>query len=205
MPRDDFPEPDKRTLALRVGQRCSNPYCSAPTAGPQLAADKALNLGVAAHITAASAGGPRFDPNLTPGERSSLANGIWLCQNCAKLVDNDPARFAAELLGAWRLAAEDRALQTVGKSAGGPGLADLRPADKWVTYDYPQKGGITGALESQGFNTQWILADQEAEYLDLKGWSIVEHQTPDGPVYLKVHDRESRYLVLMKRLATIHG
>jgi hypothetical protein len=50
---------------------------------------KPLILGVAAHITAASPDGPRYDQNLSSEQRKSPDNGIWLCQNCAKLVDND--------------------------------------------------------------------------------------------------------------------
>ncbi len=205
MSRDDFSEADKRILAQRVGQRCSNPYCSAPTAGPQLDADKALNLGVAAHITAAAAGGPRFDPRLDSDDRSSLTNGVWLCQNCAKLVDNDPGRFTVDLLRAWRLAAEDRALQAIGKTAVNLEPALRRPADKWVAVDYPPKAGITAALAGEGFNTQWIRADQEAEYVDLKGWSIVEHLTAEGPVVLKVHDPQCRYVIFVKRSTDVHG
>jgi hypothetical protein len=36
--------------------------------------------------------GPRYDPVLTVEQRCSVANGIWLCQNCAKLIDNDPKK-----------------------------------------------------------------------------------------------------------------
>ena len=55
--RDDFSESTKRTLGARVGHLCSRPDCRAPTAGPQEDAAKAVNLGVAAHICAASPNG----------------------------------------------------------------------------------------------------------------------------------------------------
>lgn len=82
---DDFSDPVKRALASRVGNLCSNPKCRALTSGPQEDPAKAVNLGVAAHITAASPGGPRYDAEILPDERSGPANGVWLCQNCAKL------------------------------------------------------------------------------------------------------------------------
>jgi tetratricopeptide (TPR) repeat protein len=66
-------------------------------------------LGVAAHITAAAPGGPRFDPNLSQAQRSGIGNAIWCCQSCGKLVDSDDPRFTKDMLLAWRGTAEERA------------------------------------------------------------------------------------------------
>jgi hypothetical protein len=66
----------------------------------------AINLGVAAHITAASRNGPRYDALLTEAERRNGENGIWLCQNCAKLIDNDSIRYSVKLLQDWKIRAE---------------------------------------------------------------------------------------------------
>jgi hypothetical protein len=74
--RDDFSEDTKRILAFRVSTACSNPDCQADTGGPQEDPAKAINVGVAAHITSASLGGPRYNPNLTPEQRGSTDNGI---------------------------------------------------------------------------------------------------------------------------------
>lgn len=115
---DDFSETVKRALASRVGNLCSNRECRALTSGPQQDPAKALNIGVAAHITAASPGGPRYDPDLLQEERSGPSNGIWLCQNCAKLIDNDPSRFTVEILRAWKTAAEAEAKSRIGKTNG---------------------------------------------------------------------------------------
>jgi hypothetical protein len=114
--RDDFTEEVKRTLAARVGYCCSNPDCRAQTTGPQDDPAKAVSVGVAAHITGAAAGGPRYEPSLSPEQRRCFDNGIWLCQNCAKLVDNDVNRFSERLLRAWKDVAEDRARIAVGKT-----------------------------------------------------------------------------------------
>jgi hypothetical protein len=43
-------------------------------------------------------------------------NGIWLCQNCAKLVDNDTLQFPEEVLRAWKTIAEHRARLTIGRT-----------------------------------------------------------------------------------------
>jgi hypothetical protein len=115
--RDDFSEDVKRTIAARVNYRCSNPSCRAPTSGPQVDSSKSLNLGVAAHITGASPGGPRYNSALTPEERRHANNAIWLCQSCGKLVDNDEARFTEAELRQWKEAAEAEALARIGKAA----------------------------------------------------------------------------------------
>jgi hypothetical protein len=124
--RDDFSEEVKRTVAARVGYRCSSPTCRAPTSGPQLDPSRSLNVGVASHITAASPGGPRYDPTLTPDERRHSDNAIWLCQTCGKLVDNDKLRFTEEELRRWKRDAENEALHRIGKAASS---ADPTQAD----------------------------------------------------------------------------
>jgi len=105
--RDDFPISVKRLLAERVANHCSNPKCQQTTSGPQKDPTKAINVGVAAHITAASQKGPRFDPSSTPSQRQSAENGIWLCQSCAKLVDNDPNRYSVDSLRQWKRIIEE--------------------------------------------------------------------------------------------------
>lgn len=115
--RDDFSEEVKRTVAARVGYRCSRPDCRALTCGPQVDPSKALNVSVAAHITAASPGGPRYAPALTSDERRHANNAIWLCQNCGKLVDNDQTRFTEQELRQWKQTAEAEALAMIGKTA----------------------------------------------------------------------------------------
>jgi hypothetical protein len=122
--RDHFTEEVKRVLASRVASRCSNPACRAATSGPQVNEAKALNVGVAAHISAASPGGPRFDITLLSESRSSAENGIWLCQTCAKLVDNDPTRYSADVLRRWKQAAEESALAAIGKTSAPPSATD---------------------------------------------------------------------------------
>lgn len=89
--RDDFLQPTVETLARRAGYHCSR--CRRGTVGPRDGGATSVNIGVASHITAASPGGARYNASLTAEERRSPANGIWLCQNCAKLVDNDTGRF----------------------------------------------------------------------------------------------------------------
>src|SRR5579862_2545255 len=71
--RDDFNQKTKSLIAGKAGYRCSNPECR--TIGSDAAQTGITNLGVAAHVTAAAAGGPRFEPTLTPEERCHESNG----------------------------------------------------------------------------------------------------------------------------------
>jgi hypothetical protein len=110
--RDEFSKRDKRILAERVGYKCSFPGCEEATIGPGNAHEKhVLNLGVAAHITAASSGGPRYDPTINQADRTSVKNGIWLCKKHSELIDKDYTQFSADTLRQWKAQAEERAGQ----------------------------------------------------------------------------------------------
>ena len=113
--RDDFTEKTRRELRERVGGKCSRPDCRRETTGPLLGSEGSIRLGRAAHITAASRGGPRFDAALTRHQRRSIHNGIWLCCDHADEVDTNRHRFPAELLREWKALAEDAAQNQLGK------------------------------------------------------------------------------------------
>ncbi|WP_370237867.1 hypothetical protein [Brevundimonas sp.] len=108
MARDGFSPATVDRLAKRVGVKCSYPDCRKPTAGPD-ARGGVTNLGVAAHIAAASPGGARYDPRQTSEERRSIENGIWLCQAHAKLIDDDELTYPPSLLREWKETAEHMA------------------------------------------------------------------------------------------------
>ena len=199
--RDDFAESTKRTLAARVNYCCSKPDCRASTSGPQAELSKAVNVGVAAHITAAAVGGPRYDPSLTPELRADITNAIWLCQNCAKLVDNDPSRFSADTLREWKATAEREALDLVGKTAPRREQG-AKVVDKWVSLAYAEKAGITKELSEQGYDLCWSAANNESEKVDLEGWEPVLINQGEGTLArLKIRDHPAigGYLILLKR------
>ncbi len=130
MPRreHDFPEPLIRILRTRVGHLCSNPNCRASTTGPHSDTNKAIILGVAAHIKANAPGGARYDPRLTADERRSALNAIWLCEPCSTLIDRDPERFPVELLLTWKVQAERDASDRLAK----PGAAIVGGEDLFM-------------------------------------------------------------------------
>lgn len=100
--RDDFSKPIVDALAKRAGYRCSNPDCRKETIGASDVAGKSATIGEAAHITAAAAGGKRYNAEMASEQRSDISNGIWLCSNCATLIDKDEAQFTVPLLHEWK-------------------------------------------------------------------------------------------------------
>jgi hypothetical protein len=113
--RDDFSSGVRQDLCDRVGGLCSRPDCRAPTKGPKYGSTKAMNIGRAAHIYGAAAGGPRFNEKQTAEERRSFQNGIWLCANDATEIDADEHRFSPDLLRSWKLEAEAYAHANLGR------------------------------------------------------------------------------------------
>lgn len=126
--RDDFSSLIKDVLAKRVGYLCSN--CRQPTVGANEVPNKATSIGIAAHITAAASGGPRFNPDLMPEERRDIGNGIWLCGNCSILIDKDAIKYTVDVLYEWKLKAEEESRQKLNgtyKSASIPVVKFFNP------------------------------------------------------------------------------
>jgi hypothetical protein len=116
--RDDFDKSTKDVLARRVNFHCS--MCWSLTSGPQVEPTRTFSIGVAAHISAASSGGPRYDPDLLSHERKSIRNAIWLCQNCAKFVDSDLQRYTVRKLQEIKSAAEQRVHEEITRAHDQP-------------------------------------------------------------------------------------
>ena len=90
---------------MRVGWLCSAPCCRRHTVGSNSDGSGEVDVGVAAHITAAAPGGPRYDTSLTSEQRKSAANGIWLCAVHARVVDSDP-KYTVQVLHQWKADAQ---------------------------------------------------------------------------------------------------
>lgn len=66
---------------------------------------------MASHIRAASPGGPRYDVSMSPDQRRSAENAIWLCLSCSKVIDASPDAFTEDGLLAWKKNAEMAAVR----------------------------------------------------------------------------------------------
>ena len=124
--RNNFDQQTVKAIAQRSGYKCAN--CHALTCGPTETDSKSINIGEAAHITAAAPGGPRYHPDMSPETRSSESNGIWLCRNCHKIVDTDVNKYTVERLQELKKEAEADAGKSLGMAAiGKPGPYDNSP------------------------------------------------------------------------------
>jgi len=94
-----------------------------------------------------------------PEERSSPSNGIWLCQNCAKLVDNDRIRFTVELLQQWKAAAESEARQRIGKTAPSNGSPSLE-------LKLNKRVRMAPVIPRRAAQAEWlVIGDSEGSFL----------------------------------------
>lgn len=126
VPQGKFKRASIQDLANRANHRCSNPDCGVITTAPD-GSDSLQTIGRAAHIKAASPGGPRYD-RAQPSEKrcSAIDNGIWLCAACADLIDeHDGREFSVELLQQWRRDHENSVRQNLNR----------RPEDAPIVVD----------------------------------------------------------------------
>ncbi|BCL29153.1 hypothetical protein GCM10017557_40120 [Streptomyces aurantiacus] len=79
-------------------------------------------MGEAAHIYAASPRGPRYNASMTPHERKSIQNGVWLCKTCAKIIDAEEAAYPPETLRVWKQHAEAGAVRDSAAAVDQTGL-----------------------------------------------------------------------------------
>lgn len=98
--RNDFTAKTKKLLCIQVCGHCS--ICGVLTTWVDENTEKKENIGEAAHIEAAAKGGPRFNPNQTDKDRSSLYNGIWLCSNCHTKIDSNEDEYTVALLHCYK-------------------------------------------------------------------------------------------------------
>lgn len=104
--RDNFTQFTRTKLAKQAGWICSFPNCGVLTVGSTSDGEDTIDSGEASHICAASPGGARYDETMTPEERTSIKNGIWMCRLHGKIIDSNDPEFTVERLREWKRNAE---------------------------------------------------------------------------------------------------
>ncbi len=111
----DFNKATIEALGKRAGYLCSNPDCRGPTVGPNSDPSGTTIIGEAAHIAGARPSSARYRRDSNDALRADITNGIWLCCNCHKTVDNDEKGHPEDLLLHWREQHESFVLGRLGK------------------------------------------------------------------------------------------
>lgn len=112
--RANFPAAVVREIAFEAHLFCSNPTCCRFTSY-STSSGKPRAIAEAAHINAASQGGPRSDELSTGEYLKSAANGIWLCKICHDKIDDDPDFYFEKKLRQWKEKHSKFVQQLVGK------------------------------------------------------------------------------------------
>jgi hypothetical protein len=127
--RDGFTEATARKIAQEAMYFCANPGCLRLT-GYGTTKGEPRSIAEAAHIIAASAGGPRSSSRATKATRASATNGIWLCKICHKIVDNDAASYSVAILREWKKSHRKLIQRVVGKDIEAA-LLELRASKRY--------------------------------------------------------------------------
>lgn len=97
--RDRVPLAQEKVVISRSGNICAYPNCGLElTIDPQAVGDQPKATGKVAHIAAASAGGPRYDATMTPVQRGSAPNLIYLCGPHHDAIDYQLSHHTAQFL-----------------------------------------------------------------------------------------------------------
>jgi energy-coupling factor transporter ATP-binding protein EcfA2 len=113
--RMEFTAATRETVAKRAGYRCSFPDCDRLTIGPGTGPSDTILIGEAAHIFAASPGGPRGQYGATLAAIGSASNAIWLCRDHAKIVDSRRGQdYPVAALLSYKARQESRIAREIG-------------------------------------------------------------------------------------------
>ena len=97
-----------RRLDTLSGNECAAPDCTRPL----IARDGETIISKICHIEAASANGPRYNPEMTDDERRHFDNLILLCDECHSIIDNkeNEHKCPGSMLKEWKKNHESRQL-----------------------------------------------------------------------------------------------
>ena len=183
--RDNFKKSIIDKLKARVAHRCSNPDCRVPTSAAT-SDDGVNNIGIAAHITAASPGGPRYNASFSANERKSIDNAIWLCANCSIEIDRDTKKYTVNLLQNWKDTAEKASRSELGQKL--PSNQDTVDTVTSALTGLPKKF-IANAISNVHRATEQTLQALDPRF-------TVRSEFVDGRTSFTFHPKESVSLLM---------
>jgi len=104
-------------------------------------------------------------------ERRSTSNGIWLCQNCVKLIDNDLQAYSVIKLSNWKSVAEEEARTRVGRTRGKVGVRSNKQAVAALQRELKLRDDLhrEGQAQQDKADAQRDAAKKEAEAESARG------------------------------------
>lgn len=212
--RDEFTVRTKKTLAERVAWVCSFPGCGRQTIGPDSHdPTRAINIGIAAHIHAASPRGARYKKEMSREERRHISNGIWMCRDHGHLIDADITEYSPDTLRSWKREAERRAaeilkLPTDGLFPDGSTLVQLGSRNifhaTWEKVNHrkwgfvlmrPELGNLQtltdciSALEPSTENDAYIVVESQGDARRINDASLRKSQSGQHVLEVNVQKR----------------
>lgn len=188
--RQNFSQLTRWQLAMSVNFRCARPGCGLVTHFYDPSRNETINIqGQAAHIHAASPLGPRYEPELTAEQTRGFSNGVWLCANCATLIDRLPDEHPGDLLILWHADAVDRIRRT-GLGAGGYLSFDARKdAEAVKAFLAPFENILNGWSPGESITWEAVCALQNI--LGMGAW-----KGPGNPKLAIQHPLRNRQLAM---------
>lgn len=150
--RDVVPSAQERVVVSRSGNQCAYPGCGLElTIDPQHSGDRPKATGKVAHIAAASPGGPRYDDTMTPAERGSADNLIYLCGPHHDVIDTQLGHHTREFLLGTKRTHEEAVQRAVRTAMGEVTYEELEVVCKVIANASvpPQELGVERAVPLQ--------------------------------------------------------
>jgi hypothetical protein len=150
--RDTVPRAQEKVVISRSGDKCAYPNCGLElTMDPQHPQDRPKATGKVAHIAAASPGGPRYDETMSPAERGSADNLIYLCGPHHDAIDAQLEYHTREFLLEAKRVHEQAVRRAVRSVMGDVTYEELEVVCKVIANApaLPQQLGIDRAVPLQ--------------------------------------------------------
>jgi len=150
--RDRVSSAQEKVVIARSGNRCAYPDCGLGlTIDPKGSGDQPKATGKVAHIAAASPGGPRYDASMTPAQRGSAANLIYLCGPHHDAVDTQLEYHTLVFLVNAKRSHEEAVARAIRVALGDVTYEELTIVCTVLAYGAPppQEFGVERALPLQ--------------------------------------------------------
>ena len=96
--REDISARDLKILFMSSGGYCAIPECRRKLLVDETGNDDESIIAQMAHISGKKPGAPRYDKSMTDEDRNSHTNLILVCNNCHKVIDDQPNTYTVEKL-----------------------------------------------------------------------------------------------------------